>query len=497
MRFFSLLICALCGAAHADGTLSVAKTSATAETVCVFSEQNGGRAAVSKSAAASAGGITNTQTFSQIETKGLDNGCYPDVDYYLAEYLHQHPETCLWDVDPERQTISTLPVPSIPADAIRLPTPSGKDDTAALERIINQNEGRAVFGSGTYRVNNLKVKVPVDIFNMPMRPTENAGIVVTINSADVRVFNSPIDAHGSSIASIGYRVNNGADRFVLINSGFSNIHHKQGANAAGVYIKGANDFFITCNQFENIINDTDDKTVTARANAIWMNGSDTENTSGGIIANNLATELQSNGKIKDAEFFTIQNYRETDSSNPIRFYANRGINAGKRMTKLQESNALILSNYYEWRDKRGPLGDRLLFAMVNVQFSDNIIARNNRFKVAADGRFDYIFHTNAKWPDVEQTGIHFDSNDIEIQDKLNVSSGNVSKIITARNDSLPDATTGKEASESSASYNVIHGKGDVSFYYWFGPGYDNKGGGFETIGNVFKVPFLDREYRVK
>ena len=497
MRLLTLLICALCGAAQADGTLAVAKASATAETTCVLSGQDSDHAAALNSADASARGIINTQTFAQIKKKGLDNGCYPDVDHYLAEYLYQHPEACLWEVDPERQTISTLPVPSIPADAVRLPPPSGEDDTAALEKIINQNEGRTVFGSGTYRVDNLKVKVPVDIFNMPMRPTENAGVAVTINSADVRVFNSPIDAHGSSIASIGYRVNNGADRFVLINSGFSNVYHKQGANAAGVYIKGADDFFITCNQFENIINDTDDDSVTARANAIWMNGSKSENTSGGIIANNLARELQSNGKIKDAEFFTIQNYHETDPSNPIRFYANRGINAGKRMTKLQESNALILSNQYEWRDKQGPLGDRLLFAMVNVQFSDNIIARNNRFKVAADGRFDYIFHTNAKWPDVEQTGIHFDSNDIEIQDKLNVSSGNVSKIFTARNDSLPDATTGKEASDSSASYNVIHGKGDVSFYYWFGPGYDNTGGSFETIGNVFMVPFLDREYRVK
>lgn len=445
---------------------------------------------------AEAAAPTDVKSFAQIKTQGLDNACYPDAEHYLAEYLYQHPQACLWELDTQKQTIGTVPIPAIPADAVMLPPPSGADDTKALQRIINKNEGGAVYGSGTYQVNSLKIRVSVDIFNMPMVPTAEAITVVVINAPDVRIFNSPIDAQGSALTSVGFNVKQGADRFVLINSGFSNIHHTNNHNASGVVIKGVNDFHIACNTFENIINETSAKETTARANAIWMHGSKKQTTSGGIIANNTTRELQSNGMLFDAEFFTIQNFSATDPAKPVRIYANRNHNAGKRLTKLQESNALVLSNEYLWADKHGPLGRRLLFSMINVQFSDNIIARNNRLKVAADGRFDYIFHTNAKWPEVVQDNIHFDCNDIEIQQKIKASSGNISHIITARNDSLPSDTTGKEATNSSANHNVVHGNGSVSFHYWFGPGYENDGGTFEAIGNVIKVPSALKDYKV-
>ena len=226
-----------------------------------------------------------------------------------------------------------------------------------------------------------------------------------------------------------------------------------------------------------------------------MNGAKSYDTSGGVIANNTSTELQSNGKINDAEFFTAQSYARTDDERPVRILANRGVNAGKRMTKHQEDDAVVLSNDFEWRVKKGPLGDRKLFAMVNVQFSDNIIARNNRFKVAANGRFDYIFHANAKWKGIVQDNLHFDCNEIDIVDRIPASSGTVSQIIVARNDAEPAGSTSFEATNSSANYNVVKGTGSVKFHYWFGPGYRKDGGRFETKGNEFLIPWVQAKYK--
>lgn len=476
---FSILICAACTNAQA-----------------VSLKQSLGLIAEKSSPVYAASTLSNKRSFSQIKSRGLNNACYADVEHYVAEYLYQNPNTCMWKVDSRTKTVSTVSVPKVPSNAVRLPRSNGRDDTKVLENIINKNRGKALVGTGTYKVKGLKIKVPVDIFNMPMTPANGANTGIFVKSRDVRIFNSPIDAKNMSSFHTGYRVENGAHNFVLINSGLKNVRHTRGKDASGVNIKAANDFHIACNDFSNIINKTSDRKKTARANAIWMSGSN-GTTSGGVIANNTSRELQSNGARKDAEFFTIQSYKRTDASKPVRVYANRGVNAGKRLAKLQESNALVLSNDYEWRDKRGPLGDRLLFAMINVQFSSNVIARNNRLTVGADGRFDYIFHTNAKSSGTIQNNIRFDCNDIEIQDQLKRSSRNVSHIFAARNDKLRSSVTGKEARSSSAVNNVVHGRGSVSFHYWFGPGYRNDGGQFKTSGNRIDVPFTNNRYKEK
>jgi len=150
--------------------------------------------------------LSDVRRFEQIEGQGLDNACYPDAEHYLAEYLYQHPAACLWEMDTARQLIGTAPVPAIPPDAIKLPAPSGDDDTEELQRIINDNAGGAVYGSGTYQINRLVIRVPIDIFDMPMYPTSDADTVVIVASPDVRLFNSPIDARGSAVTSTGYRV---------------------------------------------------------------------------------------------------------------------------------------------------------------------------------------------------------------------------------------------------------------------------------------------------
>jgi len=200
-----------------------------------------------------------------------------------------------------------------------------------------------------------------------------------------------------------------------------------------------------------------------------MNGANKTTTSGGVIVNNYGENFQSNGRLKDAEFFTEQGYTSTSESKPVIFMGNRGLNAGKRMTKHQEDNAKTLSNYYEWREKQGPLGSRLLLSHVEVQFSSNIIARNNRMLIDAN--------------------LHYDCNDVEFLVKHNKDGGSRPQLITIRSSDKPKTGTGMAPTNSSANYNRFHGTGSVRWYYWFGEGVKDDGGIFEYTGNIFEIPF--------
>ena len=437
-----------------------------------------------------------TMTFADIAAGGLSNACYLDDDHYVAEFMYQNPDVCFWELDSANQTVTAVATPEPPSDAVQLPAPSGGDDTGMLESFINARAGESLVGQGTYKIAGLDINVPVDIFNMPMEPASGAGEMVIINSPDVRIFSSPIDGKNSKTAYSGFHVTDGSHRFTLVDSGFSNIYHTNNQSASGVWLRGVDDFHIACNRFENIINDTNDKKFTARANAIWMNGrADSQSTSGGHIVNNYAYNAQSNGKLLDSEFFTLQGYSNTSVDNPVKIFGNRALDAGKRFTKHQEDNAKVLSNDHEWSETAGPLGNRILLAHVSVQFSDNVIARNNRVTVGANSRFDYILITQVNYGTKVQDNIHYDCNDIEIQDQLPESSNNVPTIITARMKTKPRESTGFEATNSSANFNRVHGEGSVRFFFNFDHGYDSRGGRFETIGNITEIDLLNREYR--
>jgi len=226
-----------------------------------------------------------------------------------------------------------------------------------------------------------------------------------------------------------------------------------------------------------------------------MNGANTGSTSGGYIVNNYAYNHQSNGKLKDSEFFTVQGYASTSVANPVKIFGNKTIDAGKRFTKHQEDNAKVLSNDHEWTVKGGPLGNRLLLAHVTIQFSDNVAARNNRAKIGAGSRFDYVFITQVQYGTDIQDNVHYSCNDIEITDKLAPNSNSIPHIITARMPTKPKNSTGFEATNSSASFNRVHGEGSVRYFYNFDHGYDDRGGRFEHIGNVFEIDFLNSIYK--
>jgi len=434
----------------------------------------------------------HTRTFDYIKSNGLDNACYPNSDHIVAEYLFQNPDVCYWDVNESNRTISAVDVPTPPADAVPLPAPSGGNDTAALAAVINANPGRAVVGRGIYKIKNLEIRVSVDIFNMPMEPVSGAREMVFVRSPDVRIFNSPIDGKSSSSLRFGYHVQAGAHRFHLVNSGMKNVFHRHSGMLNGVVLHGVDNFHIACNRFENLINSTSNKSKTARANSIWMAGGDGR-TSGGYIVNNTAINHQSNGGKFDSEFLTVQNYRSTDPNNPLKVFGNRAIDAGKRFTKHQNGDALVLSNHHEWATTHGPLGKRRMLSYASVLSSDDVTVRNNRITVAGNSDFDSIFVAFGSRR--VQDNIHFDCNDIEIKDTYSLQSSFNPVIVSAAMRNRPDSSTGFEATNSSAKNNVLHGSGSVSFHYWFGAGYQTMGGRFDAQGNQFNVEARKREYR--
>jgi len=168
-----------------------------------------------------------SSTFAEIQAGGLDNACYQDTDHYVAEFLYQNPEVCFWEVDESAQTVTAKPTPVVPDNAIRLPAPSGGDDTRALESVINSNAGKTVVGRGVYKVDELDINVKIDIFDMPMVPTSGAEEMVHINASDVRIFNSPIDGKGSNRTNVGFHVQNGSDRFVPYCLQYLREHHQR------------------------------------------------------------------------------------------------------------------------------------------------------------------------------------------------------------------------------------------------------------------------------
>jgi len=179
---------------------------------------------------------------------------------------------------------------------------------------------------------------------------------------------------------------------------------------------------------------------------------------------------------------------------PVRIFANRTYNAGKRFTKNQEGNAIILSNYVEWNTKQGPLGKRKLRAAFAVHFGDNVIVRNNRINVSAEGHFDAIFITDSISANIVQDNIHFDNNDIELKDNRDPNAGSGPVLLYATITAEKISAVGGEATNSSANNNIVYGTGSLKNYYLFRNGYSNDGGHFEHKNNGISVPFYRSEY---
>lgn len=433
-------------------------------------------------------------TFAQIRAAGTQKGVYNNDMDYVMEFMYQNPNARYWSVSGD--TVSVVPTPTAPADAIELPAPSGGDDTSAIESFINSRSGGTFVGSGgVYIFNQLNLNVPCTIFKMPSVPNIGAGIVVNIRSSNVDIFESPISCLNMASAYIGWYFHHGVNNCDLIDSGCSDIYHRNDQNAAGVYIRGCSDLRIAGGRFVNIVNTTNNQ-KTARANAFWMNGGGNaagKTTKNVLIYNNIGENYQSDGHSggnQDAEFFTIQSYASTNVAEPTRIFGNRTLNAGKRLVKFQASNCVCNSNYCDLPDKfNGPLAPliRKLFAVSGTQFSDNTFTNNNRIRMGAESRFDFIcLFSNQVGSATPQDNLHFDGNEIEFLDSLPASANNVPVVFGARNTLVARSSTGSEPTNSSANNNVITGPAGAVKWIWnFDHGIAKTGGSFEHVGNEY------------
>jgi len=91
--------------------------------------------------------------FSEIKSKGLSIGHYPDDDHYVAEFLYQNSRVTYWEVDSANKRIRSIAPPEPSNTAITLPKPNGNDDTEDVEKLINSNPGKEFVGqSGNYKI---------------------------------------------------------------------------------------------------------------------------------------------------------------------------------------------------------------------------------------------------------------------------------------------------------------------------------------------------------
>ena len=418
---------------------------------------------------------------------------FPDQDHYEAEFLYRNPNSCYWQtitLPDGQQCVVDVPVPSIPAGAIALPTGNGGNNTAAVESVINAAPNRTYVGSGTYGLDDLQINQPgTVIYNMPSVPTGSTGRFISINADDVRLIDCPQDAQNQGSVFLGIRIV-GAHRPHLIRSGLSNMLHNAGQNGGGVFIRDCHDFHFACNTYKNLLNPING-TNTCRANAFWMNGFGGHITDGGYIVNNVAENLHSTGNPPngddDAEFLTVQSH--AGHAKQIKVFANRCVDAGKRLIKSQQDGGITaLSNFYHWDTNTTALGNRTRLSVVDVLLNtSDVIARNNRIKIDGNRNWGYafsIFSTNGS----SATNIHFDHNCIEINNPWNGAAFDQRIFSCWDANGAPGTSSGSEPSNSTIQNNIVYGAGAVNWNYWMGNGYDLNSGSQITSGNIINLP---------
>ena len=433
------------------------------------------------------------KTFAQIEADSdLPTFCSMSDDAYVAEYLYQHPDVYYWEVQTlsnGQKSVVPLPVPLPPSNAIQLPSPSGGNDTGALESVINGNGANKVFiGSGTYKVNQLDIdQAGTVIYNMPVTPASGAGELIHINADDVKLIDCPQDFQNQSSGYLGIRAQF-ADRFHLIRSGLTNMFHTAGSSGGGVYIRACADFHIAGGVYKNILN-KQNGTNTCRANVVWINGGNSAITDGGYIVNNIAENLQSTGNPnngdRDAEFFTTQS--NTGHLKQIKLFANRCVDAGKRLVKAQgDGGVTALSNSYEWRTNSTVLGNRARLNVISVQLSvSDVIARNNRIAINGNRNWSYVMYISAIG--ISGTNIHFDCNTIEINNPWNGANYDQRVLCANSTAGSSGSDTSQENINCTMNDNTIFGTGGVNYHYWFGNGFDLNSGLLQPSGNTFNL----------
>lgn len=419
-------------------------------------------------------------TFAEIRASGRAENCYEErnpgdyVDSHLAEFLWLNPTVANWSIDETAKVICAVPDPVPSSSAVLLPPPSGGDDSNMLENVINSNANGEVVGQGVYKIGStIDINVPIKIFDVPSKLIGNVTAVWDVNVSNIEFYNSIIDAQQLPTARDGWRVSAGADNFVLTRSGIENIYHinrSTAYNAHGVLIQGGNNFRITCNKFNNLINDSD----AMRAIRLSSMGNNNIAQPRGDVANNESIDLQARplpgDPTIDPEFFVTQGF--TGSNGRVRVMANRCIDAGKRLSKWQHPDGFVGSNYNFWRNPHDVWGYRSQKHIVNCQIDgDRVTAVNNRIKITGAGRWGNLLEVSPERNDRTFRDIHFNCNDIELLDPPGAT--HYARGIAFKNKDATSSDTRNQLVNCSARNNVFHGPGGTNHIFAFEAGYDD------------------------
>jgi len=417
-----------------------------------------------------------------------DYACPANMDEYLAAYLSENPSVCLWDVNTQSQCITPVNVPVPPKNVRLLPASNGRNDTAAIQSEINAG-GDFVGDGSTYYLDNLQITAPTRIWNMPSVPATGAAKIADVRSADVQIFNSLIDGRNQVGFHAGWYLADGAHRFTLINSGVINISHSGTGHSYGVLGAEVDDILVTCNRFENLIS----KDTPARA--LWMapGTSGSKLVRGGIFANNYGGNFQSKNDSEDAEVVVLQGHRGNQiEDRPFLIMANRFVDAGKRLVKWQTGNSKALSNFFHWKDAKGPLGNRSMAEAI-ASFTSNNMARNNHLKYSAAGGVPKTMFTmvGGSTTNIGDNN-HFNCNLVEYD--VDAPTSSMSTVLVGVHVGTR-AKTGFEYTNSTFTNNVIRGPGRPLRIFSFRDGWDSMGRAYTHQPNTWTTGAQQGKYK--
>gem|GEM_PF-5061271 len=417
----------------------------------------------------------------------------------LAEFISQRPQSCLWTVDSEAQTVSAVEIPTKCSEPMVQIAPSGGNDTQRiLDALQSVGPGGCLEGNGQpFQVSNLRLNTPnTTIINLPMVPANNQGTAVVISGgAGMTWINSPINGENKDY-NMGHEILESASGITLIKSGVSNLHGKRTSNGGvvGIRARGTDDIHISCSKFENILN------TNFSVRGIHIANRDASPRAG-LIANNVFNEIQStNGPPytstkADADGIVFQGLLNFRFSAPMQVLANRGVDMGKRFLKLQSGNVEVHGNDLVWAKAMGPLGRRTHQTMIGVLGMDDVQVTNNKitYEKGTSGLFNgYTLSVtmNVASRPARSQNVSINNNLI-IKDSTSTGQGDSPLRVSngLRNPNLKGWPTNLEIKG-----NVIMGEGAYSFAYAFIDGDDRNGDNLE-LENTFMGVTFTRTFR--
>jgi|GEM_PF-4448666 len=454
-------------------------------------------------------------SFSQIRQNAPVEYCLATTDEHLGEFLRQRPDVSWWNIDEQNSCISQIEEPSC-ARTIDVSPTGGTDNAVLLAAIQQAGSGGCVDGGGqNFRINPLVIKTRgVTLKDMNLKAEVSSSVLIDVRATDVSFIRAPVDLDNRS-ANTGVEINATAHRFAMVEGGVSNQKGHANGRAAGHALvalnAGVNDVYIVNNEFKNSVATTSDDRFNSTVRGIHYNGVSGKGNrpSPGVIASNLFQNLQATRMTsQDADAFVIQGWESRDANGgpedqirmtftePVKFLANTGIDAGKRMAKIQAGSMLAHGNFTHFKTANGDIGRRktaTVYALHGV--SNNSVTNNS---VIADE----VYPGGWTMFSIEMTHYFYqpqhrnDNNTLSCNVfEYNSRDTSTGGYFYRQIDFCDDGTT-SWSTNSKVTDNHIRGAGIMDSIYWFQGGSDDYGAQFDHSGNTVNMETTFGEYRV-